>query len=182
VKLCVDHNHLFDPAFMQAKALVEQGAIGEPVWVESFEGFDVGAPDNPYVKPWRGRSLGASTSWWDISQPCASPRLSLAGLPWVTRESTSGCPEDGRVPTAYADELRVLVRADEGLGCFMVSLSIQPFMKYVHIYGTEATIYVNLSTNSLTLLKNRRLPRELARGCMGLRRACSSSLPPWPMP
>ena len=41
-------------------------------------------------------------------------------------------------------------------------------MKYVHIYGTEATIYVNLTTNSLTLLKNRRLPRALARGMRGI--------------
>ena len=36
VKLCVDHNHLFDPAFV-AKALVEQGVIGQVVWVESFK-------------------------------------------------------------------------------------------------------------------------------------------------
>jgi predicted dehydrogenase len=50
----------------------------------------------------------------------------------------------------------------------MVSLSIQPFMKYVHIYGTEATIYVNLTTNGLTLLKNRRLPRALERRMRGL--------------
>ena len=57
VKLCVDHNHLFDPAFMRAKALVEQGALGQVVWVESFEGFDVGAPGNPYVKP------GAADHW-----------------------------------------------------------------------------------------------------------------------
>jgi hypothetical protein len=72
------------------------------------------------------------------------------------------------VPTAFADELRVPVSADDGIGCFMVSLSVQPFMKYVHIYGTEATIYVNLTTNSLTLLKNRQLPRALARGMRGL--------------
>jgi predicted dehydrogenase len=168
VKLCVDHNHLFDPAFMQARALVEQGAIGQPVWVESFEGFDVGAPDNPYVKP------GAADHW--VHQLPGGIFQNLAPHPAYLLLAFLGSPvslqavaqKTGRVPTAYADELRVLVSADEGLGCFMVSLSIQPFMKYVHIYGTEATIYVNLSTNSLTLLKNRRLPRALARGMHGI--------------
>src|SRR5262249_31409007 len=55
-----------------------------------------------------------------------------------------------------------------GLGCFMVSLSIQPFMKYVHVYGTEATIRVNLTSNSMTVSRNRDLPRALARGMLGV--------------
>lgn len=168
VKLCVDHNHLFDPAFVRAKALVEQGAIGQVVWVESFEGFDVGAPDNPYVKP------GAADHWvhqlpggifQNLAPHPAYLLLAFLGEPTNIRAVAQ---KTGRVPTAFADELRVLVSASDGLGCFMVSLSIQPFMKYVHIYGTEATIYVNLTTNSLTLLKNRRLPRALARGMRGL--------------
>jgi predicted dehydrogenase len=168
VKLCVDHNHLFDPAFVRAKALVEQGAIGQPVWVESFEGFDVGATDNPYVKP------GAADHW--VHQLPGGIFQNLAPHPVYLSLAFLGSPvnvqavaqKTGRVPTAFADELRVLVSTDNGLGCFMVSLSIQPFMKYVHIYGTDATIYVNLSTNSLTLLKNRQLPRALARGMRGL--------------
>jgi predicted dehydrogenase len=168
VKLCVDHNHLFDPAFVRAKALVEQGAIGQPVWVESFEGFDVGAPDNPYAKP------GSADHWahqlpggifQNLAPHPAYLLLAFLGSPTSLQAVAQ---KTGRVPTAFADELRVLVRAEEGLGCFMVSLSIQPFMKYVHIYGTEATIYVNLTTNGLTLLKNRRLPRALARGMRGL--------------
>jgi predicted dehydrogenase len=168
VKLCVDHNHLFDPAFVRAKALVGQGTIGQPVWVESFEGFDVGGPDNPYVKP------GSADHWahqlpGGIFQNLAPhpAYLALAFLESPTKVQAVA-QKTGRVPTAFADELRVLVSADNGLACFMVSLSIQPFMKYVHIYGTEATVYVNLTTNSLTLLKNRRLPRALARGMRGL--------------
>jgi predicted dehydrogenase len=168
VKLCVDHNHLFDPAFVRAKALVEQGVIGQPVWVESFEGFDVGGTDNPYVKP------GAADHW--VHQLPGGIFQNLAPHPVYLLLAFLGSPvslqalaqKTGRVPTAFADELRVLVSADDGLGCFMVSLSIQPFMKYVHIYGTEATIYLNLTTNSLTLLKNRQLPRALARGMRGL--------------
>ena len=168
VKLCVDHNHLFDPALVQARTLVKQGTIGQVVWVESFEGFDVGAPDNPYVKP------GAADHW--VHQLPGGIFQNLAPHPAYLLLAFLGEPTNiqavaqktGRVPTAFADELRVLVSAEDGLGCFMVSLSIQPFMKYVHIYGTEATIYVNLTTNSLILLKNRRLPRALARGMRGL--------------
>jgi predicted dehydrogenase len=168
VKLCVDHNHLFDPALVQAKALVEQGAIGQVVWVESFEGFAVDAPDNPYVKP------GAADHW--VHQLPGGIFQNLAPHPTYLLLAFLGDPTNiqavaqktGRVPTAFADELPVLVSAKDGLGCFMVSLSIQPFMKYVHIYGTKATIYVNLTTNSLILLKNRRLPRALAPGMRGI--------------
>jgi predicted dehydrogenase len=168
VKLCVDHNHLFDPALVQARTLVEQGTIGQVVWVESFEGFDVGAPDNPYVR------TGAAEHWvhqlpggifQNLAPHPAYLLLAFLGEPTTIQAMAQ---KTGRVPTAYADELRVLVSSEETLGCFMVSLSIQPFMKYVHIYGTEATIYVNLTTNSLLLLKNRRLPRALARGMRGI--------------
>jgi predicted dehydrogenase len=36
------------------------------------------------------------------------------------------------------------------------------------VYGTEGTIRVNLTTNSLTLARNRELPRALARGMLGV--------------
>jgi len=168
VKLCVDHNHLFDPAFMRAKAMVEEGKIGQLVWVESFEGFDLGNPDNPYVRP------GSADHWvhqlpGGIFQNLAPhpAYLSLAFVESPQRPQAVAL-KTGRVPTAWADELRVFVTGDNSLGCFMVSLSIQPFMKYVHLYGTQGTIYVNITTNSLTFLKNRALPRALARGMQGI--------------
>jgi predicted dehydrogenase len=168
VKLCVDHNHLFDPVVVRARALVEQGVIGQVVWVESFEGFDIGGSDNPYVKP------GAAGHW--VHQLPGGIFQNLAPHPLYLLLAFLGSPlslqavaqKTGRVPTAFADELRVQVNADDGLGCFMVSLSIQPFMKYVHIFGTDGTMYVNLTTNSLILLKPRRLPRALARGMRGI--------------
>jgi predicted dehydrogenase len=168
VKLCVDHNHLFDPAVVRARALVAQGAIGQVVWVESFEGFDIGHSDNPYVKP------GAAEHWvhqlpGGIFQNLAPhpAYLLLAFLGPVEAVRAIAC-KTGRVPTAFADELRLLVTSENGLGCCMVSLSIEPFMKYVHVYGTEGTLYVNLTTNTLVWLKNRHLPRVLARGMRGL--------------
>ena len=168
VKLCVDHNHLFDPALVQAKALLAQGAIGELVSVETYEGFSLGTPDNPYVQP------GAAAHWvhrlpGGIFQNLA-PHPAYLLLAFLDPPKTlhAVAQKTGRVPTAFADELRVLVSADNGLGCFMVSLSIQPFMKYVNLYGTEGSIRVNLSTNSLTVARNRELPRALARGMLGV--------------
>ncbi len=168
VKLCVDHNHLFDPAVVQARATVAQGIIGDLVSVETFEGFFVGAPDNPYVQP------GSADHWvhrlpGGIFQNLAPHPVYLL-LAFLDPPKTlhAVAQKTGRVPTSFADELRVLVTADNGLGCFMVSLSIQPFMKYVHVYGTEGTIRVNLTTNSMTLARNRELPRALARGMLGI--------------
>ena len=168
VKLCVDHNHLFDPAVVEARALVGQGVIGELVSVDTFEGFFVGAPDNPYVLP------GSADHWvhrlpGGIFQNLAPhPVYLLLAFLDPPKSVHAVAQKTGRVPTSFADELRVLVTSDNGLGCFMVSLSIQPFMKYVHVYGTEGTIRVNLTTNSFTLAKNRDLPRALARGMLGI--------------
>ena len=168
VKLCVDHNHLFDPALVEAKALLAQGAIGELVSVETYEGFSLGTPDNPYVQP------GAAAHWvhrlpGGIFQNLA-PHPAYLLLAFLDPPKTlhAVAQKTGRVPTSFADELRVLVSADNGLGCFMVSLSIQPFMKYVNLYATEGSIRVNLSTNSLTVARNRELPRALARGMLGV--------------
>jgi len=168
VKLCVDHNHLFDPALVQARRLLAQGAIGDLVWVETFEGFSLGTPDNPYVQP------GSADHWvhripGGIFQNLAPHPVYLL-LAFLDPPKTlhAVAQKTGRVPTSFADELRVLVTSDNALGCFMVSLSIQPFMKYVNLYGTEGTLRVNLSTNNLTMVRNRDLPRAIARGMLGV--------------
>jgi predicted dehydrogenase len=168
MKLCVDHNHLFDPAVIRARALVTQGVIGQVVSVEAFEGFDIGNSDNPYVKP------GSAAHWvhelrGGVFQNLA-PHPAYLLLAFLDPPKSVQAVEwkNGRVPTAFADELRVLVSSENGVGCLMVSLSIQPFMKYVHVFGTEGSIRVNLTTNGLTLLKSRQLPRALARGMSSL--------------
>ena len=168
VKLCVDHNHLFDPALVQARTLLAQGGIGQLVSVETYEGFSLGTPDNPYVQP------GAAAHWvhrlpGGIFQNLAPhPVYLLLAFLDPPKALHAVAQKTGRVPTAFADELRVLVSSDNALGCFMVSLSIQPFMKYVNLFGTEGSIRVNLSTNSLTVARNRELPRALARGMLGV--------------
>lgn len=168
VKLCVDHNHLFDPALVAARSMLAQGAIGELVSVETYEGFSLGTPDNPYVQP------GAAAHWvhrlpGGIFQNLAPhPVYLMLAFLDPPKSLHAVAQKTGRVPTAFADELRVLATSDNGLGCFMVSLSIQPFMKYVHLYGTDGTIRVNLSTNSLTVARDRNLPRALARGMLGV--------------
>jgi predicted dehydrogenase len=168
VKLCVDHNHLFDPALTEARTLVASGGIGELVSVETYEGFSLGTPDNPYVQP------GSAAHWvhrlpGGIFQNLAPHPVYLL-LAFLDPPKTlhAVAQKTGRVPTSFADELRVLVSSDNGMGCFMVSLSIQPFMKYVNLYGTEGSVRVYLSTNSLTVAKNRDLPRALSRGMLGV--------------
>jgi predicted dehydrogenase len=168
VKLCIDHNHLYDPAMVQARTLLSEGGIGELVSVETYEGFSLGTPDNPYVQP------GSAAHWvhrlpGGIFQNLAPhPVYLLLAFLDPPKSLFAVAQKTGRVPTSFADELRVLVSSDNGLGCFMVSLSIQPFMKYVNLYGTEGSIRVNLSTNSLTVARNRDLPRAIARGMLGV--------------
>ena len=41
VRLCVNHNQLFDPVVLRARRLVEEGFVGRVVSVESYYGFNL---------------------------------------------------------------------------------------------------------------------------------------------
>ncbi len=41
VKLCINHNQLFDPVLLQARRLIEEGFVGTVIHVESYYGFNL---------------------------------------------------------------------------------------------------------------------------------------------
>src|SRR6266849_1006578 len=42
VRLCVNHNQLFDPVIVKARRLVDQGFVGTVISLESYFGFNLG--------------------------------------------------------------------------------------------------------------------------------------------
>ncbi len=127
VRLCVDHNHLYDPTMVRARRMIESGALGDLVWVESYYGFNLG--DNPasrYMAP------GGEKHWCfelpgGFYQNLAPHPLCLAleALGEPTRISAHA--RYGRVlPHAPTDELRVMLETESASGLVTVSLAAEP--------------------------------------------------------
>jgi predicted dehydrogenase len=69
----------------------------------------------------------------------------------------------GRFPSAFAEELRVLLQGEDVLGYLCFSLDIQPHLNALHIYGTGGTLLLDLNTLTLVRRLPRRLPKLLAK-------------------
>jgi predicted dehydrogenase len=180
VKLCVDHNYLFDPLMTKARELVQKRKVGRVVHVETYYSFD--------IKRLRGLSGSPNSGrHWSFSLPGG---LLLDSLPhplsvlldfvkdpvtvWAVKKSNSILPEN------LPDELRVLIDTKEATGSLSVSLGTRPDCFTVNIYGTEMSVHVNLSNMTLVTRKNRHMPKKVFRFVDSFEQAlqllyCSSS-------
>jgi hypothetical protein len=61
------------------------------------------------------------------------------------------------------EEARVIFEGDRGLGLLTLSLGPQPYLNYLTVYGSKASLQVNLNNNTLIVYKDRRLPKLLAK-------------------
>lgn len=159
MRLCVDHNRLFDPVMLQARQMVAGGALGEVVGVEAFQGY-VRVPRNGLngEESWVSRLPGG------ILQNIAPHPISLllafmpeAKLVSVATKHTGFCPG-----TPF-EEVRAVFEGERGLGLLTFSLSPQPYLNYLTVYGSQASLQINLNNNTLIVYKDRRLPKLLAK-------------------
>jgi predicted dehydrogenase len=137
VKLCMAHNFLFTPVILAARHLVAQGAIGDLIAVE---GHDLLAGD----KVFKGEQH------WSYDLPGGifgehSPHLLYLGSAFLgkiksVRAVARKCSE---FPGVKADELKVLVEAEKGLGVFTNSFNSSKFSFTLDIYGTEGKFHID---------------------------------------
>ena len=144
IKLCVVHNFLFTPVVQEAKSLVSKGAIGDLIavevrsldkrdgalskrghWCHTLPGgiFGEYAPHSVYLE-WA--FLGEIHSIKAVSRKTSE-------FPWVD-----------------ADELRVLVEAERGLGSFTVSCNSHNKSFEMDIFGTKGRLHLDNHALSMT--------------------------------
>jgi len=168
---CVGHNKVYDPVVVQARRLVESGALGQLLWVEAYCGFDLGSnPASRYMVPgserhWTFRLPGG------LFQNLAPHPLSLAldflGPPVRVQAHA----RYGRVlPHAATDELRVLLETEDASGLVTVSIAASPRLEYLNLYGTRAVVQVDLLNQWVVVQKVLRgVPKPISRAMMNLR-------------
>ena len=153
VQLCVDHNRLFDPVMLQAKQMVARGELGDVVGVEAFQG---------YVRS-DGKEWVSGLSGGVLQNIAPHPiSLLLAFMPEAKLVSVA-TKQTGLSAGAPFEEARVIFEGDRGLGLLTLSLGPQPYLNYLTVYGSNASLQVNLNNNTLIVYKDRRLPKLLAK-------------------
>lgn len=143
VKLCVLHNFLFSPVVQRAKSFVATGAIGELLSVEirSLNSREFLREQNHWYYNLPGGIFGEVTP---------HPVYLLLAFLGNIRSVHAVTRKHSRFPWVAADELKVMVEAENGLGAFTISLNSSRESFTIDIFGTKGNIHVNNFPQTLT--------------------------------
>jgi predicted dehydrogenase len=167
VTLGVDHNLLFDRRVLSARRIVGEGGIGEIVHVETIFGFDIRR------SPRFSRESGAREHWahalpGGLLEDLLPHPLYLT-LTFLGREAEmtgSHVNSSGRLGRGFSDELRLSMSDGRASASIGLSLSIQPDLFTLSIYGSGGILELDLMSMLVRRHRPRRLPRPLARGLL----------------
>ena len=159
ITLGVTHNFLFNPAVMEAKNLVGRGAIGRVIAVEIF--WRMVLRDKGY-RPWL-YDLPGGLFHEAAPHPVYLAREFLRSLRVVSAFSKD-TGSDLPIPS---DELRVLVDGESGLGLLSISIGSNPYLVFLNIYGSDMTLHVDLTNNSLVKFRTSGL-EKVSKGLVNL--------------
>jgi predicted dehydrogenase len=136
--LHVTHTFSYFPAIRKAKALVASGAVGEVIGVDIQYLTSVGA--ERYFSPdhWCHRMPGGI--FYDITPHLVMLLLDFLGDINDVKVTTKKLSSYSHID---ADELKVMVEAEKGLGSFHLSMN-SPLTRYtIAITGTKMSLWVN---------------------------------------
>jgi predicted dehydrogenase/nucleoside-diphosphate-sugar epimerase len=161
VELCTNHNYLFKPSVLKARRLVESGAIGQVVYVNSYYGVS---------GEWSSYADTGGRSHWAWRLPGGAftdflPHLiylQLAFLGQVDSVVGVSLAWEGKAGKP-ATELTVLLQGSGVSGTMVISMRARPYAKFVDIYGTKGIVHADLVREVCTIHRHRALPRMLSK-------------------
>jgi len=167
VRLCVNHNMVFENVVHSAMELVSQGAIGEIVSVEACYQFNVKRypaiiEDGAEYCHWTYQMNGGPLQ--DLMPHPAS--LVFEFIPDIKKIQFIG-HNRGVLPKSWQDEIRVLINSSSVIGYISISLSEKPDIILFTMKGTKGIIQADLFNDIVTLRKKSSLPRAVTRGLSG---------------
>lgn len=159
-RICVDHNRLFDPVIQKVRSFIASGKLGDVVSVEAHQGV------NPVED---GGSGGNGKPHWSIEDAFA-PLYNLGPHPLYLVSELIGAVKSiqvsgltPRAGEALVPEIRVLIEGDDRFGFVAFSMRSQPYLNHLNVFGTKATLRVNLNTMTVITEQNRKLPKMVGK-------------------
>ncbi|MDE2232414.1 MAG: Gfo/Idh/MocA family oxidoreductase, partial [Candidatus Omnitrophica bacterium] len=174
IKVCVNHNHLFDPPMIEARKLLASGAVGDVLYAESWYGFNLSANlASRYMMPGAGNH-------WSMHLP-GKLYQNLFSHPLSVLIEALGAPEGimahaycGRVVKSMkTDELKVYLKNKNSAGLLTVSLAVNPRYQFLNIYGSNMCLYIDFLNK--TLIKHstpKGIPKAISRALMSISAGC----------
>jgi predicted dehydrogenase len=160
VRLCANHNQLYEPVMLKAVSLLEQGCVGHIISVETHYSVNF-VPDSS--RPWVDELPGGV-----LQNFAAHPfylTFEFVGNPVQMHVEHSS---SGVLSTDAVEELRILVKGERSIGYIVVSLGIRPNVNCVRIFGTRATLHIDFAGRTIRLERLRSLPTFVARGLLNI--------------
>lgn len=160
--VCLGHDQLYDPVWLDCCRRIEQGTIGDVQHVESVLGYPLHGPFGAQVianpDHWVRRLPGGlfqntiSHPLYRITEflPDEDPEIQAT---WFSRFR--------QIP--FPTELRVHLRGEEVTGNLLFTSSTKPCHRLTRIYGTEGMLEVDLNSNLIRQDRANRYPGALSR-------------------
>lgn len=136
IKLCTVHNYLFSPVIQRAKSLVDAGAIGELLAMEIHSLNE-------------RRGLNRRDHWYHnlprgiLNEHAPHPVYLLLAFLGNVRSVRAVARKCSSFTWVAADELKVLIEAEKGLGSFSVSCNSHRDSFTLDIFGTKRNVHIN---------------------------------------
>lgn len=166
--LTVGYTYLFDPPALEMRRLIGEGALGEPVHVESYYGYNLAGPF--------GAALLADGGHWVHQLPgkllqnnidhllnkllefVDDERPRIVATARVRRASRFGDARDD-----MHDELRTLIDGERVSAYATFSAHSRPAAHFARVYGTKNTAHVDYLARTVTLEGVADLPSAIGR-------------------
>lgn len=149
VTLGVCHNFRFQSAFLRAKDLIEQGALGQILSAEVFwKMSSYGPGQRKLATPWMTELPGGVIQ--EVLPHLVYMLLAVMG----DIKLVSAAVGVGGVRKEHGD-LRVLFDSRSGPAVLGLSLRATPVQKFLRILGTRMCLHVDIATDVLIRLRSR---------------------------
>lgn len=167
-RLTVGHSFHFDPPALLMRRLVAEGAIGDPVHVESHFGYNLSGPF--------GAAMLADSSHWVHALPGKLFHNNVDHMlnkvlefvtdpdPAVDAFAMKRRPEShGDIRDELLDELRVVVRGGGVTGFATFTSHVTPVSHFLRLYGTRGILHVDYNIRTVVAEHGVSLPSAIGR-------------------
>ena len=171
VKLCPGHSLLFDSLAVEARRIVDSGALGKLVQVESWFGTSYSSnPNSPYLA-YEAKDHWAYQLPGSLYQNFLSHPLSIVlDLMGDVEEVKAFTTFNKVVPHMKSDELRLFLKNNSMMGTVCLSFTATPRQSFVKIYGTDGSVYVDFMYKTILLIKDvPMVPKVISRNLTSLK-------------
>jgi len=146
--VCVGHDQLFDPAWMECAALHANGALGQIVHIDSTLGYALDGPFGSLVQAdpehWARRLPGSV--FHNTIPHAIYPVVELINDETFSVHAHSYASDRDQ---SYPTELRVQLQSQTASASIVLSCAMRPLPRLIKVYGTRCSAEVDLDARAV---------------------------------